>query len=143
MCRPPFEVEISPHDRIGMHGVHLIFGGWMPGIDKVTHIKEACARHELLCASALLGGASVVDHLAGNLMGLQIFFHQDRCRQRPRPQAAVTTAMSRRILFHGVLHRTSGLLAQAIQRVKLAQKPHGHTAFSVLVLSGKAGRDLR
>ena len=108
----------------------------MPGQHRVDARKEAVARQERLGAAGLLGGRAEVHDRAGERARRDLLLDGDGGGQRAHAQQIVAAAVARAAGDEGVLHRAAGLLAQAAQRVKLAQIRDHRVAAAVFRAEG-------
>ena len=94
----------------------------MPGEHGVDAVKVAVAGQEGLRAAGFLGGTAVIDHGARLAGGLQILLDRQCGSDGCGAQCGMSAAVAVAALFHGLLLRQAGLLAQHRQCVIFAQK---------------------
>ena len=141
MAGAPLKAEVGAHDGIGLHRIHPVDGGGVPGVDKVHLVKETGPGHELLGAGALFGRAAKVDHGAVLAGGIQVILEGESSCQRASAQRAVAAAVAGGTLGHRGFFRQSGLLAQAGEGIKFPQEAHHRFAAALFIGAGKAGGD--
>ncbi len=99
----------------------LVAVAGVPGQRRVQIGKNAVTGHEHLAAAMLLARAAVIADGARLAGLLQIVLYRHRRGQRTAAQGAVPAAVAVAALFHRLLDRAAGFLAQPGQGVELAQ----------------------
>ena len=96
----------------------------MPGQYDVHIFKKTLADHDALSGAALLRGAAVVADRAGQMIGLQIVLDRRAGCHRAAAEQMVAAAVTGHTRLDGIVMRAVRLLAEAGERVKLAQNSH-------------------
>ena len=135
----PFKVEIGAHDGVGVHRLHLVDRGRMPGVHEIHPLKHPGPGHKLLGASPFLRRTAEIDDGAVPAGLPQVLLHRHRRGQGSGSQGAVAAAVSGASRHRFPLHRRSRLLAQGCQGVVLSQNAHHRLSAPLAPGAGKAG----
>ena len=117
---------------VGERGRHHDFpeAGGMPGQRDVGVGENSGAHHEGFCRAAFLGGAAVIAHAPGHLVGGQPILHGGGGQQRGRAQQIVAAAMAVAAGLDRLRLGDAGLLAEAGQGVVFAEEGDHRPAFA-------------
>ena len=102
----------------------------MPGQRDVGVVERARAHHEGFGRAAFFGGAAVIAHAAGHLVGGEPVLDRGGGKQRGGAEQIVAAAMAVAAGFDRPRLGDPGLLAQAGQGVIFAEEGDHRTAFA-------------